>query len=289
MTDKVEFSTPKFSLILATINRQDDVEILLTSLAAQEFMDFEVILVDQNLDGRLDKIVTNFSTKIKIQRILSEPGLSRARNNGLKLATGELVAFPDDDCFYPPWLLTEVAKLFLKNPGIDGVAGRTIGLQDQAFYRGWPLVPLTPINVWQKAISYTIFLQKQLVDRVGLFDESLGVGAGTPWGSGEETDFLLRSMAAGAKLVHQGGLVVHHPDKALDRTNDEIARSARYARGTGRVLRKNIDLIGPGGVAYSVLRSCGGIMASLCRADWFSVKVFSTRLYGKVTGLLAER
>ena len=43
-------------------------------------------------------------------------------------------------------------------------------------------------------ISFTIFLRRRVVERVGEFDETLGVGAGTPYGSCEESDYLIRAV-----------------------------------------------------------------------------------------------
>ena len=52
-------------------------------------------------------------------------------------------------------------------------------------------------NVWNRAMSFTIFLRARVVERVGRFDERLGLGSGTPWHSGEEIDYLIRALAAG--------------------------------------------------------------------------------------------
>src|SRR5208282_276228 len=55
--------------------------------------------------------------RIAIRRLRSSPGLSHARNVGLDAATGEVLAFPDDDCRYSPSLLRQVRAFFRANPG----------------------------------------------------------------------------------------------------------------------------------------------------------------------------
>ena len=53
---------------------------------------------------------------------------------------------------------------------------------------------LTDDNLWNRAISFTIFLRRDVVEAVGPFDEELGLGSGRPWASGEETDYLIRAV-----------------------------------------------------------------------------------------------
>ncbi len=80
----------RFSLIVATLGRTAELQRLFESLERQTHRDFEVIVVDQNTDGRLLPILDAFATKLTIRRLTSIPGLSRARNVGLREATGEL-------------------------------------------------------------------------------------------------------------------------------------------------------------------------------------------------------
>jgi glycosyltransferase involved in cell wall biosynthesis len=88
----------KVSLILATVNRVNELEIFLKSLSNQTYQKFELILVDQNMDARLNEIVNKYRSTCKIKHIQAERGLSKARNVGFHHITGDIVAFPDDDC-----------------------------------------------------------------------------------------------------------------------------------------------------------------------------------------------
>src|ERR1700759_5362286 len=103
---------PRFSLIIATLSRTTELRQLLESFTQQEFSDYEVILVDQNDDDRLQQVVDEFAGRVPIERIFSPKGVSTARNYGIREASGELIAFPDDDCWYPPGLLARVDQWF---------------------------------------------------------------------------------------------------------------------------------------------------------------------------------
>ena len=145
----------------------------------------------------------------------SQRGLSRARNVGLCALTGDVVAFPDDDCRYAPDLLERVARRFAGDQALDGLTGRAVD-DDGATDPSWEqnAAVLEPNNLWNRVISFTIFLRRALVERVGTFDERLGLGSGTLWSSGEEIEYVLRALRSGARVEYDPGLTVTHPRKA---------------------------------------------------------------------------
>ena len=116
----------RFSLIVATLGRTTELRHLLESLAVQTHRDFEVIVVDQNPDDRVAQILAPFASQIRIQRLVAQPGVSRARNLGLKAVSGDVVAFPDDDCWYPSSLLEQARNLFSRPENWDGVIGHLV-------------------------------------------------------------------------------------------------------------------------------------------------------------------
>ena len=94
---------PSFDLVVATVGRTDELGRLLDSLAAQDYERLRVVVVDQNDDERLAPILAGRA--LQLEHVRSVRGLSRARNAGLRLIEGDVVAFPDDDCTYPHGLL----------------------------------------------------------------------------------------------------------------------------------------------------------------------------------------
>lgn len=272
----------RISLILSTISRVSEVDRLLHSLARQDGENYELVIADQNDDGRLDDIVARHDKTINIKHIRCAPGLSRARNAALAHAEGDIIGFPDDDCVYPEWLLAKVNALLAGNPGLGGVTGRTVPLGTTSGFQDARMKILTPLNVWQRAISYTMFLRQVVVQSVGAFDETLGVGAGTPWGAGEETDFLLRAIAGKGRIAYHHGLAVAHPDKSSPSV-EAISRAYRYSCGVGRVLSKHNALSLP--AAYSVARTSVGLGAALVSRDRLKIRIAGAKLRGKLRGL----
>ncbi len=250
--------TLKFSLILATVDRSDaDLSRLFDSLRRQTHRTFEVIIVDQNTDARVANILANFQGCFGYTHLTSDRGLSKARNKGLEHATGEVLAFPDDDCWYDPDLLATVARLLRAHPEWDGITGSsTAGAWGRTAGR------ITRGNAWSRGISFSMFLRRNRVAG-NRFDETLGVGAGTPWGSGEETDYLLQALEAGLVVHYRPEVKVNHPPWDFSAGSNSKARA--YGRGMGRWLKKH--RFGPHEVAYHVARPLAASAIAFLRGD----------------------
>src|ERR1044072_6053400 len=94
------------SVIVASYKRCDALELCFEDLAAQKTSkSFEVILVAQAYpDGAVEGINRKFQGRLELQVAEFPEGLgtARARNTGLWMARGEIVAFLDDDVRLPP-------------------------------------------------------------------------------------------------------------------------------------------------------------------------------------------
>ncbi|MBL8659733.1 MAG: glycosyltransferase family 2 protein [Rhodospirillales bacterium] len=232
----------QFSLVLATVGRTHEVERLLCSLDRQEGATFELIVVDQNTDDRLVPYLESRKNRYPIQHLRRDRcGASGARNIGLRYVSGDIVAFPDDDCWYPDGLLETVNRVIAQNPCWDGVTcmsrdakgavsnGRFA--EDEGF--------VNFLAAWAQAIEYTMFFRRAVVDAVGPFDDELGVGGCTPFGSGEGTDYLLRVIGTGFRIYYRPALFVHHPNPYAVYDRRTIRKARSYGAGMGRVVRRH--------------------------------------------------
>jgi len=272
------------SLIVATVNRVAEFDRLLCSLEEQSYRDFEVILVDQNPDDRLVPVLRRHA-RLATQHLRSERGLSRARNAGLRAAKGDILAIPDDDCWYPEHLLADVAGWFESHPAF-GLLGT--GLRNAKNKSSGPNLPpascrCTKNNVWRCAISPAMFLRCPVAAAVGGFNEDIGVGAHSAYQSGEETDYVLRALEHGFQMWYESSLTVHHPPMH----SIERLRKTTYpfALGTGCILRMHRYPLGQ--VGGHLIRSFGGAAVSLCRGDWDRAQVYVLRGAGQLVGYLS--
>jgi glycosyltransferase involved in cell wall biosynthesis len=273
-----------FDLVVATVDRVEAPRRLLASLEHQTHQAFRVLLVDQNPDGRLDELVDRRGSP-PVVRLRAPRGLSRARNVGLEHLQAELVAFPDDDCTYPEDLLELVAQRFAADPTLDGLTGRAADA-DGRTSRSWArdAAELTRENLWNRAISFTIFLRASAVAAVGGFDEQLGLGSGLPWSSGEETDYLVRAVDKGMRVVYDPDLVVLHDDKTY---SPDALRTvgAREGASVGYILRKNGYSARTVGRMFA--RPFGGAVVAFTRGDTAQALFQLSTLRGRLRGYRA--
>jgi GT2 family glycosyltransferase len=264
------------------VGRVDDLGRLLDSLERQTHRAFAVRVVDQNDDERLRPVLAAHPG-LDLAHLHSEGGLSHARNAALGALDADVVAFPDDDCTYPEDLLERVARRLSEGPDLDGVTGRAAA-PDGSSSPSWKPdgAVLTRENLWNRAISFTVFLRRELVVRVGAFDEQLGLGSGTPWHSGEEIDYLVRAVDAGGRIEYDPSLVVTHAVRTHD---GELG--FRDGASIGYLLRKH--RYPPRVLARMLVRPAGGVAVSLARRDRDRAGYHAATLRGRIAGYRGAR
>ena len=174
---------------------------MLDSLRNQSFVDFEVLIIDQNRELVLDQRINDYSQYFSIKHIKPEgKGASYARNIGIKNASGKIMCFPDDDCEYRPEFLGIMDNYFDQN-SVDGVVVNTMDRKD-----GKALANLAKKNTWierdnvlKTVIEPGLMIKAENLKEI-LFDENLGVGStNTPFWSDEGPDLVLQLLSQGKK------------------------------------------------------------------------------------------
>ena len=104
--------------------------------------------------------------------------------------------------------LERVAERFRAEPQLDGLTGRG---RPPGRLASWKADSAPHARqLLNCANAATTFLRRELVESVGEFDENLGLGSGRRTASGEETDYLVRAVSAGARIAYDPSLVVRH-------------------------------------------------------------------------------
>jgi glycosyltransferase involved in cell wall biosynthesis len=223
---------------MATLGRRDEIIDLLQSLEKQTYKNFELIVIDQNNDSIAD-LFQDFRDKFSINYI-STPikGLSRARNRGLEVADGDIIAFPDDDCVYESNVLEQIKETLETKEEIGFISTNTSNIEGTGSLVNAPQADMILDNKYGFfGPSFTLFFKKQLVKDIGTFNEDLGVGSGTIYGAGEETDFVLRGLKKGYKGFFRKDLFVYHPLKEETIDEQSLKRALSYAGGFGKIIR----------------------------------------------------
>ena len=274
-------ATTYFSLVLATLDRTAELANFLAHLDQQSNQQFEIIIVDQNVDDRLEPVLAPYKSRFSLKHLRSPRGLSRARNVGLRYASGKIVAFPDDDCWYEASTLERISRLFSEHPEWDGITGRAKAERAFQFFdskEGF----LDTINVWRRAISFTVFLRSSVIKEVGEFDPLLGVGSGSGFESGEETDYLLRAIKKHCRIYYRPDLIIHHADMPTTCDRNMRQKAYGYGRGLGRTVRKHNYPFWF--LSYVLLRSAGGALLSASKRDFAKASYHLASLRGRLSG-----
>lgn len=255
-----EVPTIEISVIIASDRVGPDLDACLASLAAQEGAPpFEVLVVSALEPARRGDLLAGWIR-------MEERNPAMRRNRGADFAAGRLLAFIDDDAraardwlsraafragdspiFGGPDLLPpgsgyaeRVSDLLLATPRI----GSAIAAHERAPRGG-------PVRSPSDLALCNLFVERELFDRLGGFDESLGY-------IGEDTDFLRRAIERGVAPVLDPRLVVFHRRRPFP--GPFLAQRWRYRVKTGRLLvekpsgqpRKTVMAFLAGGVAVGL-------------------------------------
>jgi glycosyltransferase involved in cell wall biosynthesis len=276
---------PRLSLVVATLGRVDEIARLFRSLDAQTFRDFDVTIVDQNDDDRLAVLeAQRWSFPLRRLRTPGERGASRGRNRGWQATTGEIVLFPDDDCWYPADFLARAVAIF-DATACDVLGGRPADETGRTINGRFQPAALAVDRrtVWTTAMEWMVFFRRTVLERTGGFDEGVGVGAATPWQSAEIQDIILRALAAGFACRYDPDLIGHHPEDVAGPPDARARYKARvYARGMGHVLRTHG--YGLSNRGSWVLRPVAGSALSLLRGRAAMARWYAQVAIGRLEG-----
>ena len=169
----------KISIIIPSYNTAQFIEETIQSILNQNYSNFECIVIDGgSSDGTVD-ILKKYENKI-IWISEKDRGQSDAINKGLKLASGDIVAYLNADDVYERDSFQKVAKFFDQNPTVKWVYGKCRIINEHGLEIRKPITWYK--KFWQKSYSYNklliidfiaqpaAFWRRELTDEIGLFD-----------------------------------------------------------------------------------------------------------------------
>ncbi len=277
-----------YSLIIATLNDAGDLPHLLHSLSGLHAgPTFEVILVDQNGDDRLVSLVSNFSDKFGIVHLrVAFHGANRARNVGARMARGNWLGFPDDDCQLLPDTLLEVERA-RADPSVYVVTGQTIDENGDPNVLRWEQQPkeFTHWTMFGCLTESTLFVQKESFLAVGGFDERFGPGATYPAAEGIDLMNRLFALRAEGKACYSPRVKMKHPTKIPPWNRSAVDRFFSYACGDGALIAKNPQ---PHVLYWGFRTLASALLQTLSLRGWRSV-AYGARFIGMIKGFLHYR
>jgi glycosyltransferase involved in cell wall biosynthesis len=228
---------PFVSVIIPVFNDRDRLGLCLAALAQQTYgrLHFEVIVVDNGSD-RIDDIqalAESYAGVVFAQELT--PGSYAARNKGISLAQGDIIAFTDADCIpAPDWIECGVHQLNSQG-GCGMVVGRVEVFpespEDPTLFEIYQMVAGFSqeqcLHQFKGGATANVLTWRRVIDQVGIFDQSLKSFGDFEWGR--------RVFSAGYRQIYGADVEVKHP-----------------ARKTWTALRQQAERVAGGVYDYSI-------------------------------------
>ena len=201
-----KFPWPRISVVVCTYNGSRTLRECLAKMKEVDYPDFEVIVVD---DGSTD--ATPLIARESGYRLVQDgrQGLSGARNSGMRTATGEIVAYIDDDAWPDPHWLRYLALAFLESDhaGIGGPnlppAGDGLIAASIANAPGNPNHVLLSDSEAEHIPGCNMAFRRENLLAIGGFDTRF-------WRAGDDVDVCWRLRDRGWTLGFSPAAVVWH-------------------------------------------------------------------------------
>lgn len=241
--------TRSVSVVIATRDRPDDLRECLKFLSCQRvYRPIEIVVVDNHPTSGLTAPVVSAFPNVRLA-VETRRGSSYARNCGIRLSTGDVVAVTDDDTTMPEdWLETLIAPF--EQPDVGIVTGNVLPfeLETQAQrlfeqygglgrgYRRWKAdrdwfdeFTRKAVPTWHLGGTANVAFRRSIFSdpNVGLFEETLG--SGVPTGVGEDTYIFYKALKEGYAVVYEPSAYVWHKHR---KTMRDLQRQIyAYSRG----------------------------------------------------------
>jgi glycosyltransferase involved in cell wall biosynthesis len=228
---------PVASVVVAARNGAHQLPVLFSALRRQSLPqgDFEVIVVDDGSDDSTSAVVAA-SGVARVIRCNPAVGLPRARNVGIRAASGQFIALTDADTVPDStWLEFGVARMRESDADILG-GGVSIALGEKP-----SIAALVDAMNWLNqercveqgfAVGANIWARRETFDHWGLFSEEIA-----SYGH-DDTEWGQRATSAGAHLVYAPDVHLTHPPRSQIR---QVYRKA-YNLGFGLAPHRRLSV-----------------------------------------------
>jgi len=229
----------KISVVIPTFNRPSTIGKAVKNILENTVQPDELIIVDQSQDKLTFEALRVFIETGSVTYIKEAfPSLSKAKNIGWRKATGDVIAFTDDDATVGLDWIENIKRSFeQKGSNIGVMGGKVIPLYEEknpnwTFPKKWEY--FLPVydqgnslesfkeGAFPAGVNYSIY--RSLLEKFNGFDEAIGPQAGRkiqiPC---EDAELALRLKQSGFNLVYNPDCVVYHP-VPLDRQNSDFLK-----------------------------------------------------------------
>jgi glycosyltransferase involved in cell wall biosynthesis len=215
------------SIIVPVYNGRAYLADALRCIRLQDYDPLEIIVVDDGSTDGSGDIATDFGGEVNCIR-QNNQGAAAARNHGLRLASGDMIAFLDSDDLWPQQTLKLLATYLTDHPETEAVMGRVQYMRRVANAEGKFMFETFADPCLALNLGAGLY-RRSVLDKIGPFDDALRIG--------EDIDWFMRARerAIALTFVDQVTLLYRRHD-----SNMTLARDAAHA-DLARALKKSLD------------------------------------------------
>ncbi len=232
---------PAVSVIIPAYRTAQYIDQALSSVWAQSFQDFEVLVINDGSPDtlELERVLQPYMNKMVYLKQPNE-GPSSARNTGIRNSAAPLIALLDSDDYWDPEYLATQTRILGEDPSIDAVYSNAIifgdaGAEDQTYMDLFPsegdVTFLALVTRRCNVVGAGVVMRRAMLERIGLYDPNLRLA--------EDLDLWLR-------VLKHGGRIVYHRQSHyyIRRHADSSSRdSIQLLTSVLEVLEKNAKLV----------------------------------------------
>lgn len=212
----MSYSKPQVTIIIPCYNCERYVQEAINSILSQTYKNYEIVVIDDGSTDQTSACLEPYHDRIRYV-YQSNQGVSAARNYGIQLAQGELVAFLDADDYFLPDKLEAQTAVFEANPnfGIVHSGWRRVDhngrwLTDVEPWHEVPKLNLESWLLWKPVLPSAMMFRRDWLQKAGGFDPSFP--------QSEDTELILRLALMGCQATWLRRPTVcyrQHPESAM--------------------------------------------------------------------------
>jgi|688.fasta_scaffold498533_2 GT2 family glycosyltransferase len=276
------------SVIIPTINAPIKLYHLIKILNNQNYKcKFEILIINQSLKNGFDEAFYR-SNNCKYFKVAFK-NLSEAKNFGIRKSISEYISFLDDDVIVKKNFFTKAINFF-ENNNCSILFGNIINVKNNkpiSLNMGNKVNKINFSNL-DTCMSSAMWIKLISLNKKILFDKKLGLG--NIFGSGEETDFLIKSILKKVNIYYYPLLKIYHPDifDNLKKRSEIFKKFYSYGLGQGALFKKILkinQIIFIYLYSVSLLKSLIFFFYSIFKFDTNNSLKSSALFLGKIKGL----
>jgi len=216
---------PSVTVAVCTRNRTEDLAECLEGLTSLDYPDLELLVVDNAPSSdATERLVASIDDIRYVKE--PRPGLDWARNRAIAEASGEILAFTDDDVVVDPLWARQLGETFAESDEIMAVTGLVVPLEletlpqllferaggfGRGLRRSWNKIEegeTWHLGSGRFGTGANMAFRRSIFELIGVFDPALG--AGTATNGGDDLEMFFRVLQEGHVLVYEPWAIVRH-------------------------------------------------------------------------------